>query len=234
MLKKNHIKAKDGKYYLPGVRPISWSLRNKYSRELFDEASLSIKLLEKIPWIKMLSVTGAVASNNASKDDDIDIFIVTQKGRVWITRLFVFIILKIIGKYAQGKDNQKKLCCNLFVDESKIMWSEKKQNFYIAYEIMSMHPLINRDDAYFKFLKKNEWLFAHFKNFKVEFPTSFKDSPKGNSFLNRLEDLARELQLWYMRKKKTSEVTTKSFIHFNKHDHTNDILSEYSENIANL
>ncbi len=228
-VKKGHVKARDGKYYLPQNRPVSWNLRDKYTKDLLGESKLGFSLLNKIPWIKMLAVTGAVASNNAGKDDDIDIFIVTQKNRVWLTRFFTYVILKIIDKYAQGKNNQRKFCCNLFVDETKIKWPEDKQNAYIAYEIASMHPIIDRTQTYFRFLKQNDWIFSYFKNYHITFPEKLKKLAAGSFWVDRLEDLARKFQLNYMKSKKTTEVTTKHLIHFNNHDHTETVLQQFKE-----
>jgi hypothetical protein len=230
LVKKDHIKAKNSKYYLPSVRPVSWKLRDKYSRELLNESRLAIKMLKVIPWIKMLAVSGALAANNASKDDDVDIFIITQKNRLYTTRFFTFLILKIINKYAQGKEQKRKLCCNLFVDETNIKWGRNRQNIYIAHEVISIHPLITRDEMYFRFMKANSWALKYFKNFHVELPGKFtKQESAQSKFLDLLEDILRNLQLKYMAKKKTTEVTKKNLIHFNKNDHAEEILEQYKE-----
>jgi predicted nucleotidyltransferase len=235
LVKKDHIKAKDGKYYLPSVRPVSWKLRDKYSRDLLDETEKIVKMLRVIPWIKMLAVSGSVAVNNAVKDDDIDIFIITQKKRLYLTRFFTFLILKIVNKYAQGKEQKRKLCCNLFVDETNIKWQKNKQNLYIAHEVLNLHPLIVRDEMYFKFLKENFWAQKYFKNWQITLPQRFSPAKDSQSkFLDFLEDFLRNLQLGYMKKKKTTEVTTKDLIHFNKHDHTADILEQYRQEAAKI
>lgn len=235
LVKKKHIKAKEGKYYLPGVRPVSWKLRYKYSQELLDETRLCIRLLQAIPWIKMIAITGATASHNAVKDDDVDIFILTEKNRLWLSRLFVYLILKITGKYAQGGEGNKKLCCNLYADESGMKWGRHKQNVYVAREMVSMLPLYVKGDSYFKFMQKNAWALKHFHNYKVELPKNFSEDNLNKSHLvNKLEDWARKFQLNYMKDKKTTEITTKNFIHFNKHDHSKKILSEYKKNLADL
>jgi predicted nucleotidyltransferase len=228
LVKKRHIKAKDGKYYLPNTRPVSWSLRYKYSEDLMKETLEYIKPLRSIPWIKLVTVTGSLAKYNAKKDDDIDIFIITDKNRLWLTRGFVFIILKIINKYAQGPESKRKFCCNLFVDESKMLWNKEKHNLYIAHEILSMHPIMIRDETYLRFLKDNEWVFKYFKNLKFLFPVKYgHDSKSKSRFVDLLENIARKAQLRYMDKKKTFEITTKNLIHFNKNDHSAEILNEY-------
>ena len=42
----------------------------------------------------MIAITGSVANYDAEENDDIDLLIVTEKNRLWITRGFVFLILK--------------------------------------------------------------------------------------------------------------------------------------------
>lgn len=230
LVKKRHIKAKNGKYHLTNIRPISWGLRDRYTKDLFESAKIGFKALKAVPWIKMAAVTGSAASNNAQKDDDLDIFIITEKNRLWITRGFVTLILSVINKYARGGEGNGKFCCNLFVDESRSKWKKEARNLYVAREILSMHPFIDRDNMYFRFLKQNDWCFRYFRNQKISFPEKLNPTLKGKSLLvNLAENIARKTQLRFMRVRKTSEVTTKRVIHFNKHDHTKNILDQYKE-----
>ena len=235
LVKSGNVKAKNGKYYLPGMRPVSWKLRSKYSKDLMKETTVGVNLLKNIPWIKMIAVTGAVAARNAAKDDDIDVMIVTEKNRVWITRFFTYLILKIIGMYGHGKRDKKKFCCNLFLDESAMRWGKGKQNIYIAREFLNMHPLYNKNDTYLKCLEENSWALKHFYNYKVEFPKKYVEKSLNKSkIVDVLENVARKMQLNYMRSKKTTEITTKHLIHFNKNDHSSKILSEYKESLDRI
>ena len=52
---------------------------------------------------------------------------------------------------------------------------------------------------------------------------------RGESLVDLLESILMKYQIWYMRKRKTNEVTSKSFIHFNRVDNTNRILDKYVE-----
>lgn len=234
LVKKKHIKTKDETYYLPGVRPLSWQARFKNTQELLAHAMPAIKLIGKIPWIKMIGITGSVATFNAKPEDDIDLFIVTQKNRVWITRFFVFLILKSLGMYAQGKKNKRKLCCNLFIDESEMMWAKEKQNVYVAHEIVHLMPVVNKSDTYFEFIGKNKWALKHFPNFKIHIEDSEKNNYEGSRLVDFVDNHLHKLQLNYMKNKKTKEITTKKLIHFNKNDHTRRIISEYKRNLKSL
>lgn len=182
----------------------------------------------------MLAVTGAVASNNASRNDDLDVFIICQHKRVWITRFFVFFILKALGRYAQDDDKERKICPNIYLDEKKLEWPEEKQNLYVAYEIASMHPLIDKNFTYFRFLRENEWIFKHFKNLNVEIPKRLPKTRRGSVLIDRLEDFFRTCQHLYMKKHLTTETVKKHLIHFNKHDHSERILEEYKEFVEKI
>jgi hypothetical protein len=49
-------------------------------------------------------------------------------------------------------------------------WAKKKRNLYVAQNIISMQPLVWRDDTYFNFMEENKWIFKYFNNFKINFP----------------------------------------------------------------
>lgn len=231
--KKNFIKAKEERFFLPTLKPLSWNLRAKYSKELISEAEPAIKALGMIPWIKLLAITGSVAAFNADKDDDLDIFIITKKNRLWITRFFTVLILKALNKYRTESNPQRKICPNILIDETNLEWQKDKQNIYTAHEIVMMHPYINRDNTYFKFLKKNIWILEYFGNFSINLPNKLGSKQKVESTLvNFCENFLRSLQLAYMRKRQTSEVTTRNFIHFNKNDWAPKILNQYSHKTA--
>jgi hypothetical protein len=222
------IKEKKGKYYISQNPPLSWELRAKYSSERIKDKWFVFELLKTIKWIKFLGISGSVAAYNAGKNDDVDIFIITERHRMWLTRFFVVLLLKIIGVYRTEASPHNKVCPNIYVDEESVTWPYNKQNVYTANEVVMLQPIIDRDDTYLKFLKHNSWVFNYLPNFKVNFPPRFKRSTKYNSRLvDNIEFWIMLLQLWYMYRKKTTEITSRNFIHFNKYDHAEKILSAF-------
>ncbi len=219
-----------GRYFLTGTKPLSWHSRAEISLDHISSVEETIRALSKIKWIKLLAITGSVAAHNASKDDDIDIFIITERHRLWITRLFVVLMLKALDMYRTEKNSVGKICPNIFIDDSAMEWPKDKQNVYVAHEILMMHPIVNRDDTYFKFIKKNEWVFKYMPNFFMQLPSDIKVAPPYQSSLLKLADwLSMHLQQAYMYRKKTTEVTQMSFIHFNKADHSIKVLERFDE-----
>ncbi len=233
LCKNRSVKVKGSKYFLTGFKPISWPLRVKQSQEQINKIMPVIKLLEIIPWIRLCAITGSAAAYNLTTKDDIDIFIITKPKRLWITRFFTVLLLKTAGKYRTDKSPWGKICPNIFVDETKMEWEKEKQNAYVAHEILMMHPIINREGTYFKFLNSNVWVYEYFANLipeKGKFSVRNESKVVHSKLIDFFEVSLRTLQYLYMRKKKTNEIIKKDFIHFNKADSTKSILSQYESN----
>ena len=69
------------------------------------------------------------ALNNAKKNSDIDLLIITSKNTLWTTRIISFALLKFAGfklRRAGDKNEKDKLCLNMWLDESDLVL--KKRN----------------------------------------------------------------------------------------------------------
>lgn len=215
-------------YYLSSLEPVEVLERTQNSLKAIETAQFAAKHLRKIPWIKLFAVTGSVSAYNKHEEDDIDVFIVAQPHRLWITRFFVFLILKVLGLYRTDKLSKDKICTNLFVDEQSSSW-EADKNIYIAHEIITMLPLISRNDAYFAFLNRNAWVQDIFPNFKCYQSASTTKFYKRNVILNAFEIFFAKLQLFYMHPKKTTEKVDGGVAHFNKSDSKEVVLDKYEQ-----
>jgi hypothetical protein len=227
LVKSKVVRKAKGKYILKGLRGHDSEKRAKNSTEIIKKNKSAIKMLSKIPWIKMIAVTGSVANMDATEKDDIDLLFITEKNRLWICRGFVFLILKVLGKLPKDK-TKREICPNIFIDERNLSWAKKRRNLYVAQNIISMQPLIWRDNIYFEFVKANKWIFKYYRNFKVKFPNKKRQVKNiTNLVMSFIENLARKSQISYMRDFITTEIASDKLIHFNKNDSSKKILSDY-------
>lgn len=140
---------------------------------------LYIKLLSLFPQIKLVGLSGSIAMMNADKNDDIDIFIITAKNRLFTGRFLAIILAKLLGIHRKRVENIKnisstfhvsrytnKVCLNLFFDEGNLEVPDFKKTKYVAHEILQMKPVIVKGDIYQRFLKANSWVFNFFPNAK--------------------------------------------------------------------
>lgn len=227
LIKEEVVGEKDGSYFLTSIDPIDAKERVKETKLSLKRNEKVFDMLEKIPWVKMVAVTGSAANYNNDRGSDLDLLFVTTKNRVWLTRGFVFLILRLMKKLP--KDQQaREICPNIFVDESHLSWMNKKRNLYVAQNIISMQPLIDKDEIYFKFIESNRWVKAYYTNFKINIMSKLRIGSYSESILiNVFEKIAMKMQIAYMKNKMTNEVTNKNLIHFRKNDNSDWILSKY-------
>jgi len=167
-------------------------------------------ILQVVPGIKGVFITGALAMESADESSDIDLMIVTQKGLLWTTRLLAFLILRLFGIPLRkpGQVEQKdKLCLNMWLDEGSLAWPKKKRNLFSAHEIAQVIPIVNKEQIYERFLFSNRWLKKYWPN-TVRIIKVPRLKTKRISLLVPVETLARWMQYLYMKRKMTNEVVT--------------------------
>lgn len=155
---KNFLKKLGSKksLYLPK------KINNPYSVQKVTFAKKKLCQIAKVPFIRLLGVTGSVSANNAKKNDDIDIFIITAPHTLWITRPLVLLYLEIKGIRRRRKtpiNDQKDLICpNLWLDSANLKINKQDQNLYTAHEVLQVKPLFDKSQTYQRFLKTNRWV----------------------------------------------------------------------------
>lgn len=234
LLHRGFIKEKNKKYYLPGINPVEWHEKKALTKKILGKNEEILKLLGKIPWLYLLAVTGSVAAYNTQNDSDVDVMIVTARNRVWITRFFVTILLKITKKYPRTDGEKGRICPNLFIDGKELAWSSEKRNIYVAHDIVLMQPIINKENMYLRFLNANKWVLGYFAQFPINKPEVVGSKNLLSSpIMNMAEKIFMKLQMKHMKKRQTTEITTEYLIHFNKNDNSQKILTSYSKVLEN-
>lgn len=182
------------------------------SKKKLEIAKKAAAVLSLLPSIKLLGVSGSVGMENARKDDDIDLFIVTAVDTLWITRLLCILLLKLAGfkiRRSGDKHVQDKLCLNLWVDEANLDFGAR-QDIYTAHEITQLKVLLDRDATYQKLLGHNPWVKEFFPNARRRLSLK-KSAGWGNlkkfviRILRFLNFPSFVLQFYYMSGKKTCE-----------------------------
>ena len=202
----------NGFFYLKGSKGIVTSrmLRKRNSLKKIQIARKASKLLKKIPFIKMIGLTGSLSMFNAKDSSDIDLMLITRKDRLWISRLITLILLSIYGfkvRRFKDKNEKNKICMNMWMDETNLVWPRKDRNFYTAHEIAQIIPLFDRQKTYQMFLNKNLWLKDYWPNsIKFEKPRRIQKKKKSDLIGKAVEKIAFSLQKFYMRNKITREV----------------------------
>lgn len=209
---ERRINSKGGYYFLGDDEAVVYKrlLKKRISRRKIRIAKKAARILSLIPFIKAIAVTGALAMENAADENDIDLLIITKKGRLWTSRFLVYFVLctlRFALRRPKDKQQKDKLCLNMWLDEGALSWDWHDRNIYTAHEIAQIKPLLNKDKTYEKFIAKNAWIHDYWPN-AVKIKNYLPCRQAGNSKFKIIEHIAYKLQLWYMKPKITREVVT--------------------------
>lgn len=224
--------SKDGLYTLNIKNISTWKRRFKESKSKWEIAKKTSSILSKIPTVKLIGISGSLSMNNAEKKDDIDLFIITSRETLWITRFIVNGLLQLNGIKRNRVDSYgvNLICPNMFVAQDQLLMDK---NLFLAHEITQLKVLVNKDNSYEKFLGKNEWVLKYMPNAFVV--SDFESRNKGRA--NLLLSLTNRLFYWaqykYMKKRMTNEKVSQNRAGFHPKDKTNFVLKLHEERCNN-
>jgi len=232
------------------------SLKIKNTIQKIKKVKNYIKLLSFFPQIKLVGLSGTVAMMNTEESDDIDLFIISARNRLFTGRFISVMLANLFGIkrkrdeaktifslsrgpaegevrlscdkncVAESHNNKDKVCLNLFFDEKNMMVPKRKQTEYVAHEVLQMKPLIAKNDIYQRFLAANRWVFRIFPNaqqitnFKFQISNQFSNFKFqiSNFVGDRVEQLLKKLQLYFINRHRTTEIITPSQLWFHPED----------------
>lgn len=156
------------------------------------------RLMRYIPWIRGVMISGGLSRYIAQEDGDIDYFIVTTPGRLWIVRTLIVLIRRTLLL-----NRRTWLCANYFVTLDNLQIRER--NSYAACETASVRPLLSRQ-VYEAFMAENEWIYQHYPNFSPAPELYMPGLPERRSRAQRVVEflipgaLASRLDRWLMHR----------------------------------
>ena len=158
--KAGKISVKDGFYFFPQKNSVEQ--RKKQESEAvgkIKKAQKAARLLGLLPGILLVGLTGNLAMKAAKKEDDIDFLIITRSGWLWRSRFLAIVLLELLGwrRRPNQKEARDKICLNLFLEEGHLALKKERHDLYTAHEILQMKPLVDKADAYQRFLQANFW-----------------------------------------------------------------------------
>lgn len=130
--------------------------RQGYARSLWRTGRGLARIVAHLPFVRMVAMIGSLALDNArTADDDIDLFIVTAPGRVWLTRALVIVLVRLAA--LRGYD----LCPNYLLSTHRL--AMPGNDIFTAHELAQMTPLYGRE-TFRALLDANGWLANYLPN----------------------------------------------------------------------
>ncbi len=151
MIGMKNITFANGYYFLAGRSEIVdiRNQREENSRKAFRRAMFYGRILGRLPFIRMVALTGSLAMLNLSKNRDMDYMLVAKPGRVWTARAFALLLARVTRLFGDV------ICPNVIVSENALEWNER--NLYTAREFAQMIP-VGGEDVFHRLRVVNRWV----------------------------------------------------------------------------
>jgi len=177
--------------------------RKRISIKKLKKARVMLRYLRYIPWVKFAAVSGSVAFMSAEESDDIDVFLVTSRNRLWLTRAIELVLFRVLGvrrKY-EDIDIRDKICINYYTVEDNLNLKENGAgDFFTALELVMMRPAC-KEEFWEVLMFRNSWIRGFFPGVKIIRNCEVKSKRvAGLSFLlDIINRILMKLQISYMK-----------------------------------
>lgn len=175
---------------------------NQRTGERMKDATRYSRIIAAFPFVRGVFLSGSISKGYMSENDDIDYFIVTAPGRLWLVRSLLTLYKKIfLG------NSHHNFCINYFVDTKNLKINEI--NRFTATEIYFLTPMYGCHLLH-DIIKQNQWVKSYYPVFKPHTGLKndqdkklkhFLESILKHHYLNRLERYLFRFSRKYIRNK---------------------------------
>jgi hypothetical protein len=151
------VEHRDGWYFPAGRADLlaTRARREAVSRELLARDARILSLISRLPFVRMVALSGSLAHLNAEGSADLDLFVITAPGRVWSVTLATLLLTKLLGC-------RRHVCMNYVVSERQLAIAP--QDLFSANQIIHLRP-ISGHDVFARFLAANAFVNSIYPNF---------------------------------------------------------------------
>ncbi|MCB9169832.1 MAG: hypothetical protein H6594_05695 [Flavobacteriales bacterium] len=107
------------------------------------------RLIGAFPFVRGVLLSGSMSKGRLASDGDIDYFVITRPGRLWIARTLLVLFKKVFLL-----NSRRYFCVNYFVDEDHLTIEDR--NRFTATELVTLIPT-NGKAACAAFFAANDW-----------------------------------------------------------------------------
>jgi hypothetical protein len=150
------------------------------------------RLISYFPFVEGVFISGSLAKGVVDKKGDIDYFIITRPGRLWLCRTSLIVFKKLFLF-----NSKKYFCVNYFIDSNNLQIPDK--NIFTATELIFAKPMYS-PQLCTSFFESNSWQYNFYPN-KPLIDVSHAHK-KNNTILKRFvewifkDSLGEKLDTW--------------------------------------
>lgn len=158
------LQVRSGEVFPRGAHELA--VRRGAQRRLAEErvrlAESFVPRLERLcPGLELLAISGSTAFGGAEPEDDVDIFLVTSRGRMWVELLMAMAIAKLDR---MGRPGTPTFCFNRVTElEPCRSVFARPGDALFAREALSL-KVLHGDERFRELLRSAAWMEDHFPN----------------------------------------------------------------------
>ena len=115
--------------------------------------------IASFPFVRGVCISGSLSKGTMDAAADIDYFIITHPGRLWLSRTLLVLFKKIFLL-----NSRKYFCINYFITTDNLQIPD--QNIFTATESATLIPTYNHS-LYGQFHRSNEWVRNYYPQFRM-------------------------------------------------------------------
>ena len=181
---------------------------NLRAEKFLKIARKKARIMGHFPFVKAVMISGSLSKGVIKPDGDIDYFLVTEPGRLWVARTLLILYKKLFLF-----NSHEYWCVNYFVDTDHLEIED--QNLFTATELKWLLPVWN-PELYKKVMAANTWANQWFPNYAPR--PAQQCAPYRRSWIKKLSEsllgggLGTKFDRWCMAR--TMRRWEKKFSHF--------------------
>lgn len=241
------LEEKEGFYFLSGRSTIirTRARRYNYSCRKLKIARRWAKLFQLCPFVKLVALSNSFGDHNLRDGSDLDFFIITAAGRIWLSRLYCAGWAKILNRRPTAKVHRDRICLSFYISADHLNVNDLKlQPFdpYFYHCCRYFFPLFDRGGVFNQFLQANQSDAPDPESSQeINEERSLNLDGKPLTFLTRLESLVKIFQLKILppsireaRNIPGYVVISDQVLKFHEHDKRQEILEKYGNKIQQV
>lgn len=134
-----------------GKRSVQQYVKRRLNRHVLAQHKWKITRrvvwwLARLPYVRMIGVTGSLALNNTRRESDLDLLIIVKRGRIWTARFFILLVTQLTGRRRKYWDREApdKICLNHYITDDAMIMSPDIHSLYTAVLYNLTVPLTGR------------------------------------------------------------------------------------------
>ncbi|HEY0976712.1 MAG TPA: nucleotidyltransferase domain-containing protein [Flavobacteriales bacterium] len=122
------------------------------AQQRMPKAITMSRLIARFPFVRAVFISGSLSKGRLAADGDIDFFIITAPGRLWVARTLLVLYKKLFLL-----NSHRDLCVNYFLDTDHLTVEDR--NRFTAMEVVTLLPMYGNGTTE-AFFAGNSWAFG--------------------------------------------------------------------------